>query len=218
VVSESDRVRRYQRLVDGLILPAPVGGHPVLDFCNTLAGWDQAEPKEYLASYTHLVAWARGAGFLDATAVARLREDAALDPGGAGRVLARARKLRAATYAACTDPDAGDAWEAVARQARAAAALARLDRQAPPGSRWRIPDETGLARPLLEIGRAAGELLAVTDLAAVRRCPGRDCGWLFLDPRGRRQWCTMAVCGNRAKASRHADRGRRAGAGRAGRR
>jgi predicted RNA-binding Zn ribbon-like protein len=39
----------------------------------------------------------------------------------------------------------------------------------------------------------------------VRACPGAGCGWLFYDPRGRRRWCVMAVCGNRAKAARHAE-------------
>jgi predicted RNA-binding Zn ribbon-like protein len=46
-------------------------------------------------------------------------------------------------------------------------------------------------------------------LARVHRCPGRDCGWLFLDMSGRRRWCSMASCGSRAKmramyARRHA--------------
>ncbi|MGE5829869.1 MAG: CGNR zinc finger domain-containing protein [Micromonosporaceae bacterium] len=37
-------------------------------------------------------------------------------------------------------------------------------------------------------------------------CPGEICGWLFADPRGRRRWCSMAWCGNRAKARRYARR------------
>jgi predicted RNA-binding Zn ribbon-like protein len=31
---------------------------------------------------------------------------------------------------------------------------------------------------------------------------------VFLDPSHRRRWCIMAVCGNRAKARRYADRRR----------
>jgi predicted RNA-binding Zn ribbon-like protein len=38
----------------------------------------------------------------------------------------------------------------------------------------------------------------------VRTCP--SCGWLFLDARGRRRWCSMATCGNRAKVRAHAAR------------
>jgi predicted RNA-binding Zn ribbon-like protein len=218
VVREGDRLPRYQRLVDGLVLPAPIGGHPVLDFCNTLAGWDLPRPREYLTSYAHLVAWAHGAGLLDTPAAVRLGGRAELEPARAARAVAQARKLRTAIYAACTDQEAEDAWNEVARQARSAVAAARLDRKAPPGRRWRIRENAGLARPVLEIALAAGDLLAGADLGKVGRCPGRDCGWLFLDPRGRRRWCSMAVCGNRAKARRHADQVRRSAGREAARR
>jgi predicted RNA-binding Zn ribbon-like protein len=39
-------------------------------------------------------------------------------------------------------------------------------------------------------------------LARLHRCPGRDCGWLFLDTSGRRRWCAMATCGSREKMRR----------------
>lgn len=41
--------------------------------------------------------------------------------------------------------------------------------------------------------------------ARLRICEGADCGWLFIDESraGRRRWCSMADCGNRAKAKRH---------------
>ena len=39
-------------------------------------------------------------------------------------------------------------------------------------------------------------------LARLRRCPGRDCGWVFLDTSGRRRWCSMATCGSREKMRR----------------
>ena len=39
----------------------------------------------------------------------------------------------------------------------------------------------------------------------VRRCANPECGWLFLDDSraGKRRWCSMSSCGNRAKARRH---------------
>ncbi|MGF1476493.1 MAG: CGNR zinc finger domain-containing protein [Geminicoccaceae bacterium] len=42
----------------------------------------------------------------------------------------------------------------------------------------------------------------------VKTCPGIDCGWMFVDEtkNGRRKWCLMETCGNRAKASRHYQR------------
>jgi predicted RNA-binding Zn ribbon-like protein len=45
-------------------------------------------------------------------------------------------------------------------------------------------------------------------LRRVHRCPGRDCGWLFLDTSGRRRWCSMRTCGSREKMRRHRARAR----------
>jgi hypothetical protein len=231
VSSTPDRLPGYQRLVDGLVLPVAVGGHPALDFCNTLAGWGSSKPREYLTSYAHLAAWVRDAELIDAATASQLRSDAEGDPPSADRVLRRARALRSALYAACTEPGleaspakpakpgqktgasptpqgADQAWQHVGAEARAAAAAAVLLREAPAGSRWVIPDDAGLARPVLELARVAGDLLAATELEHVGRCPGADCGWLFLDVRGRRRWCMMATCGNRAKARRHVARRR----------
>src|SRR6266542_771828 len=190
---------RYQRRAGGLVLPACVADDPALDFCNTRAGWGTAEPLEYLTSYDHLAVWAREAGLIGAPIAARLRRDARREPAEARRVLERVLALRTALYTTCTDPVHTAAWDEAA---------AVLVRDAPPGRRWVIPERTGLHLPALELARAAGALLASTDLGSVGRCPGEGCGWLFLDPRGRRRWCTMAVCGNRAKARRHAVRAR----------
>jgi predicted RNA-binding Zn ribbon-like protein len=204
VVSE---LPRYQRLVDGLVLPAPVADEPALDFCNTRAGWGAPDPREYLTSYDHLVVWAREAGLIAPPVAGRLRRSAKREPAQAGRVLERTLALRDALYAACTDSSPA-AWDAVAAEARTASAAAVLLQDAPPGRRWMIRDSAGLDLPALELARAACAFLASTDLETVGRCPGEGCGWLFLDTRGRRRWCTMAVCGNRAKARRHAARAR----------
>jgi predicted RNA-binding Zn ribbon-like protein len=36
----------------------------------------------------------------------------------------------------------------------------------------------------------------------VKACPGPHCGWLFYDASKNRsrQWCSMAICGNRVKS------------------
>ena len=39
-------------------------------------------------------------------------------------------------------------------------------------------------------------------LERVSRCPGRRCGWLFLNTSGRRRWCSMSTCGSRDKMRR----------------
>jgi predicted RNA-binding Zn ribbon-like protein len=49
-------------------------------------------------------------------------------------------------------------------------------------------------------------------MARLHRCPGRDCGWVFLDVSGRRRWCSMATCGSREKMRRMYARKRAAAA------
>jgi predicted RNA-binding Zn ribbon-like protein len=46
-----------------------------------------------------------------------------------------------------------------------------------------------------------------------RICASDTCRWLFYDESrsGRRRWCDMATCGNRAKARRHRDRQKTSG-------
>ncbi|MFD4124946.1 CGNR zinc finger domain-containing protein [Streptomyces globisporus] len=49
------------------------------------------------------------------------------------------------------------------------------------------------------MAQRAADLLADPRRLTVRACPGKDCGWLFLDTAGRRRWCGLGVCG-RAEA------------------
>jgi predicted RNA-binding Zn ribbon-like protein len=58
------------------------------------------------------------------------------------------------------------------------------------------------------IGQSTMNLLTDPDeLDMIRECPGDDCGYLFRDTsRGRRRWCSMKSCGNRAKVQRFRDR------------
>jgi predicted RNA-binding Zn ribbon-like protein len=67
----------------------------------------------------------------------------------------------------------------------------------------------------LEQARAtvAGSLahyLADHDEHRLGVCANETCGWLFIDesPAGRRRWCDMRTCGNRAKVARHRERAR----------
>jgi predicted RNA-binding Zn ribbon-like protein len=55
-------------------------------------------------------------------------------------------------------------------------------------------------------------LIAAGDTASLRICANDGCRWVFHDtsPTGRRRWCSMASCGNRAKAARHRARKRAA--------
>ena len=61
-----------------------------------------------------------------------------------------------------------------------------------------------LAR-LAPVAKAAVALLLTHDAARIRRCASPTCTRWFLDTSkgGRRKWCSMATCGNRAKAAKH---------------
>jgi predicted RNA-binding Zn ribbon-like protein len=69
--------------------------------------------------------------------------------------------------------------------------------------RWRSPESL-----LLPIAEALARFVVDEDFAGVKACEGRSCTLVFADhTRGRaRRWCSMAVCGNRAKQAAHRNR------------
>lgn len=78
---------------------------------------------------------------------------------------------------------------------------------------WDVDIRSGTALALLApVLWSAGDLLAGPRLDRVRRCANPECGWLFFDDSraGKRRWCSMQSCGNRAKAKRHYHKSREA--------
>jgi predicted RNA-binding Zn ribbon-like protein len=69
--------------------------------------------------------------------------------------------------------------------------------------RWRTPDTL-----LLPVGEALARLVCMEDFSQVKACEGPTCTLLFADhTRGHgRRWCSMAICGNRAKQAAHRER------------
>src|SRR4029078_10303936 len=107
--------------VDGLPLPAPMAGHPALDFCNTLAGWDDEVPGDSLRTYDHLAAFAAGWELVDDGVVAALRDRAATQRGAATGARQAAREFRASLYRVLTEPGPGPDLDLVAETVRRAA-------------------------------------------------------------------------------------------------
>jgi predicted RNA-binding Zn ribbon-like protein len=73
--------------------------------------------------------------------------------------------------------------------------------------RWHSPESL-----LLPIARSLADLVCTEDFTFVKACEGPSCTLLFVDrTRGRaRRWCSMAVCGNRAKQAAHRERAQQA--------
>src|ERR1700728_4634652 len=69
--------------------------------------------------------------------------------------------------------------------------------------RWRSAESL-----LLPIAEALAKFVCEEDFARVKACEGPICTLVFADhTRGQaRRWCSMAICGNRAKQAAHRDR------------
>lgn len=183
-------------------LPSSV--RPLVDFLNTV---DVEEGTDVFAGGpAALAGWLVAQGLCEArpsVTAADVREAADLRRG--------LRALALANNGEEADPD----------DLRAAQDV--LDRLS---FRIRLPAGAGTAR--LEpaerggsVSAALGRIAAAYVVAAargewprVRRCPAHDCAWVFWDSskNASRRWCTMRVCGNRAKARAFAER-RAAGSG-----
>ena len=69
--------------------------------------------------------------------------------------------------------------------------------------RWRSPESL-----LLPIGEILARFVCDEDFTRVKACEGPSCTLVFADQTHRRarRWCSMAICGNRAKQAAHRNR------------
>ena len=69
--------------------------------------------------------------------------------------------------------------------------------------RWRSPESL-----LLPIGEILARFVCDEDFTHVKACKGPSCTLVFADHTRRRarKWCSMAICGNRAKQAAHRNR------------
>jgi len=172
-----------------------VGGALCLDFANSVDwdGEDYERPShtDVLREPADLALWGARLGVCDSSAAAT------------GRDLKAARDLRGTIHRIFSaiagggrpDQHSLDALVRSYRDGTAAATLTTADRL------WRLECPADDPRQVrFAVAADALDLLRDPErLGRVRRCPGGNCGWLFLDATGRRRWCSMEVCGSRAK-------------------
>jgi len=187
-----------------------VGGELCLAFTDTVDWRTSEHPEELLNSYGDLVAWGRDVGVLTDQEAEGMLAQAEDRPREADAALERAVELREVLYRILEGVAHGRSpapEDLEVLNWALAEALARLRLVATPeGVVWACPGEDALERVVWPVARQAADLLTSRMVDRVGQCPG--CGWLFLDnSRNRsRRWCTMEVCGNRAKARRHYER------------
>ena len=183
------------------------GGHPALDFVNTLDERPSDAPTEPLRSYGDLVRFAELAGLIEPSAAAPLRKRSGPE---CVRIVGRARSLRehlhdvlAAAHARRSVPSTD--LRAIAAAVRSAHARRILVAAPPPHlstPRWSRP--TAPDTVLHVCALAIERLLVEVHRDRIRKCGAPDCDVFFLDTsKGqRRQWCSMSNCGNRQKQRR----------------
>jgi predicted RNA-binding Zn ribbon-like protein len=190
---------------------ARVGNNLSADFINTVVSFEHDGGT--LRSASDVVDFLVATGAVDAPAAARVRAQLTT-AAAAARFLETALELRAAVTAAFTAMERheplGD--DPLARINAILAADAGFDQLASLDGAFRIERRHMLDDPaiaLVPIARDVAGLLA-TPQAPVRHCAGDGCVRHFYDDSrtGRRRWCEMAICGNRAKAAAFAQRQR----------
>jgi len=205
-----------------------LGDHPALDFLNSIAT-PVRDPVELLTGGPAYLAWLERAGFIDAADRAAIT--ARFGPAELDAAAAQAVGLRewlrpvVAAWAAGDGPGVsspGAASTVLPAPARdhlngILAADHRFPRIATDGDgrpvvverrSWETPDQL-----LVPPAEAAARLLATGDRELVRPCQGAACTLWFYDRTRshRRRWCSMATCGNRAKARNHRQRDHQGG-------
>ncbi len=178
------------------------------DFLNT-NDLENGSPLDRLPTLDDALDWFVERGVIHFEGAERSRVEAAEDPSAAAHKLVRIHAVRAAlrevadSIAEHRTPDPG-ALDTV-NQALHARQVIEL-----------IPAPDGCNVDHRHVGDPIDDALArltdplVRELTGgnperIRICDNDRCRWVFYDTSrtGRRRWCDMATCGNRAKAARH---------------
>jgi predicted RNA-binding Zn ribbon-like protein len=173
------------------------GNHPATDLCNTEPVID-GQRVELLAGFDDVVSWVNLAG------VASRSEWFDVTGREAVRTVRFVRRLRASLRAVLDPVTVGsDALDDLNNVLREAPGVLHAERSS---GRTDVSLTAAAAGAQLRLDIAAATLDTFRqDARRIRRCAGPTCVLLFLDvsKSGRRRWCDMAICGNRAKAAAH---------------
>ncbi|HUA32288.1 MAG TPA: ABATE domain-containing protein [Candidatus Binataceae bacterium] len=180
-----------------------------LNFANTLF-WRGSTKTESLHQFSDLLEWCRSSGAMPPEMLDELARWASKHPGGAAELFRDAIELRETIYRVFLSLGSGTAPAPTDLHA-----LNDALADAPPRSSvaaeadsfgWRIEIGAPSASSLLAaILWSAGDLIVGSNRARIRHCANDRCLWVFIDDSKNqsRRWCSMAACGNRAKAHRH---------------
>jgi predicted RNA-binding Zn ribbon-like protein len=198
MTGETDAITVSARPQPGGRPPAPGRLALVQAFLNSHYDLETEHGAELLHSPAALVAWLSRAGLLDERS----------ETDGDDHDLRRALAVREGLRALAADGGGRPHLLEVATHG------AGVEVRTGPGGGLHF-----VAGPAAGVSGALGVLLAITTVAIadqswsrLKICPGDDCGWAFYDGSRNRsgRWCSMSVCGGRAKARSHYHRKRSA--------
>jgi predicted RNA-binding Zn ribbon-like protein len=189
-----------------------VGERLWLDFVNSDDAARKGMRIDALDSFETFVRWLDASRVLDADRAAAMLRRAKEQPTGASAALHEARRIRNVLRAlaerggAPADRATTTAIGEINRILGRSAGTRRVEPRADGGfvrNFVTVGDVyAGLLIPVIE---SAADALVNGELERVRRCADPRCSRVFFDGsrNGKRRWCEMATCGNRAKAARH---------------
>src|SRR5215510_13975581 len=182
-----------------------VGERLWLDFVNCEQGLRRFDA---LRDFETLVRWLEAAAVLDAERAGGIRRRAVQQPAGAAAALVDARRVRSALRVLAERARAEGLVE-INRVLGRSAGTRRVELRAD-GTFIRsfVPVGDAFAGLVIPVVESVADALILGELSRVRRCADQRCQRVFFDntKNGRRRWCDMATCGNRAKAARHREK------------
>lgn len=170
--------------------------HPALDFINTQAIVEGA-PHDFWQTDRDVDAWLTQAG---------LASDEPASDGAEGALLQAARQLRQLIRDSVQQQKAGKRvdWQALNGWLNQATSHLQLSEEQSVWQIRRIYAGQNVEQRLGKVAEQAALLLTQEDFSRVRACEHPACTLWFYDrtKAHRRRWCSMALCGNRAKVAR----------------
>ena len=193
-----------------------VGERLWLDFVNSELS---SRNTDALYDFESLVQWLEAASLLDSERAGGIRRRAIQQPAGAAASLIDARRVRAslrtlAERGVTSERVRLDALGEINRVLGRSAGTRRVDLKTDGTfARSFVPVGDAFAGLVIPVVESAADALIAGELARVRRCADMRCARVFFDTtkNGRRRWCDMSTCGNRAKAARHREKVRSSG-------
>lgn len=193
-----------------------IAGDPALDFLNSVATPIDVR-VEWLDDGEGLLRWLEQAQLVSGEVLRRVRSESS--PVELNKMAHRARDLRewfrGFVEKRRGHPLARDDLRKLERLNRLLEQDDSYSQIAPATSKQRNAFELRVMRKwgssealLFPIAEALARFVCFEDFTYVKACEGHSCTLLFADhTRGRaRRWCSMAICGNRAKQAAHRDR------------